>query len=449
MDQQSPADLEWQKFLKKCLLRRLPSSKFISLIRQMEAAAPRPASGSLVRALVDVGIVGQNVDPRLPTYLEALLDSKAIDVVDLLQATRQSPWPTDSPGLAPTSIDAADAEHPSLHSMILQLLTRKIANGIIEQDTVLFTFLNELLPCMAQYPSSPTLGLLVSTTLGCPVAQEAMPSAKAKKFKASFGRRLTPLVHNLSPTNIHLASALSYYQKQYGLHDEGLANPGDSMDILGGVDLAAFSFQNTVMDNEPIITRAGLYIYLNALRQAKREQGNIPVLIIDLILAAFDILANAMYRVEPQRTITTLRSFLVNKLPVFLSNYTSITFPPFSIESCISQALLRIDPTAFPSLSQMFDLSTKSNVVSEARQDFLFSCALHHLIPEGNIEVLLGDVPMQSLPASGRYMKIDLVTQCTTNPTKIEELIGELENMDGNAGEIAGALFEVRFFLVA
>ena len=156
-----------------------------------------------------------------------------------------------------------------------------------------------------------------------------------------------------------------------------------------------------------------------------------------------------MYRVEPQRIITTLRSFLVNKLPVFLGNYTSITFPPFSIETCISQALLRIDPTAFPSLSQMFDLSTKSDIVSEARQDFLFSCALHHLIPEGSIEVLLGDVPMQSLPASGRYMKIDLVTQCTTNPTKIEELIGELENMDGNAGEIAGALFEVRFFLPA
>ena len=282
MDQQSPADLEWRKFLKKCLLRRLPSSKFINLIRQMEAAAPRPAPGSLVRALVDVGIVGQNVDPRLPTYLEALLDSKTIDIVDLLLATRQSPWPTDSPGLAPTSIDAADAEHPSLHSIILQLLTRKIANGTIDQDIVLFTFLNKLLPCMAQYPSSHTLGMLVSTTLGCPVAQEVMPSAKAKsvitaryisrtlmtsgvEFKASFGLRLTPLIHNLSATNIHLASALSYYQKQYGLHDEGSANPGDSMDILGGVDLTAFSFQSTVMDNEPIITRAGLYIYLNAL----------------------------------------------------------------------------------------------------------------------------------------------------------------------------------------
>ena len=82
-------------------------------------------------------------------------------------------------------------------------------------------------------------------------------------------------------------------------------------------------------------------------------------------------------------------------------------------------------------------------MLSEARQEFLFACALHQLIPEQSIEVLLGDVPMQSLPASGRYAKDDLVAQCFANPAKIEEFIGELENMEGNAGEIAAALLEV------
>lgn len=82
-------------------------------------------------------------------------------------------------------------------------------------------------------------------------------------------------------------------------------------------------------------------------------------------------------------------------------------------------------------------------MLSEARQEFLFACALHQLIPEQSIETLLGDVPMQSLPASGRYAKEDLVAQCTANPAKIEELIGELENMEGNAGEIVAALVDV------
>lgn len=150
-----------------------------------------------------------------------------------------------------------------------------------------------------------------------------------------------------------------------------------------------------------------------------------------------------MYRSEPTESITLLRSFLVNKLPVFLKNYAPLIFPPLTVEFCISEALIRVDPAAFPSFSQMFDLLGRNGMLSEARQEFLFACALHQLIPEQSIETLLGDVPMQSLPASGRYAKEDLVAQCAANPAKIEELIGELENMEGNAGEIAAALINV------
>ncbi|KAL8808041.1 MAG: hypothetical protein Q9182_000319, partial [Xanthomendoza sp. 2 TL-2023] len=253
-------------------------------------------------------------------------------------------------------------------------------------------------------------------------------------IKTALGRCLTPMINNLSSTNIQLASVLSYAQKQYDLNEESLTNSGDPMNVLGGVDLGVLPFQDGVVDN--VNTRAGLYIYLNAA-------GDITTLVIDLILASFDILANAMYRAEPPRTITILRSFLVNKLPTFLGNYAPIMFPPQSMETCISQALLRVDPAAFPSFSQMFDFSSKNSMVSEARQEFLFACALHQLIPEGSIEGLLGDVPMQSLPASGRYMKNELVAQCTSNPMRIEDLIGELDNMEGNAGEISGALIEL------
>lgn len=61
---------------------------------------------------------------------------------------------------------------------------------------------------------------------------------------------------------MQLAETLNYWQKQYQLYDE---LPTESMDLLGGVDLTALSFQESVMDNEPVNTRAGLYIYLNAL----------------------------------------------------------------------------------------------------------------------------------------------------------------------------------------
>ncbi|KAI4138650.1 MAG: hypothetical protein LQ341_004573, partial [Variospora aurantia] len=396
-----------------------------------EAKHPAPPQ-VLVQNLLDAGCRDGLVDQRLCTYLEILLSSQTIDVSVLLSAVLPV-QPGDGTALEASLLDGEDSAKPSVQAFVLPLLSRVIANGSISEESELFVFLKHLLPWINRFPSSIVIGFLVSATLGCSIAQEVLPGTKGKKLKTVFGQALIPMVANLSQTNIQLASALSYWQKHYQMQD---ALPQDSMELLGGVDLGALSFQESVLDNEPMNTRAGLYVYLNAM-------GNVPTLVTDLILAAFDIFANAIYRTESSQSITVLRCFLVNKLPAFLNNYAAIIFPPLSIEMCISQALLRVDPAAFPSFSQMFDLLGKNGMLSEARQEFLFACALQQLIPEGSIEALLGDVPMQSLPASGRYVKDDLVANCTANPARIEELVGELENMEGNAGEIAGALIEL------
>ena len=128
-------------------------------------------------------------------------------------------------------------------------------------------------------------------------------------------------------------------------------------------------------------------------------------------------------------------------MPVLLESYSTMIFAPLSIEICITQALSRMDPPvdpADPYSTQSLDLP------SEDRSEFLFACALYQLIPERSIEAILGDVPMQSLPEGGKYVKAELVAQCTANSGKIEDLVNELENMEGNAAEIAGALIEVR-----
>ena len=218
--------------------------------------------------------------------------------------------------------------------------------------------------------------------------------------------------------------------------------------ILNDNGLANLSFQESVLDNPPVATRAGLYVYVNAMLHGKpsfddqsvtrylhiRYDEDTPTLVSDLILASFDVLANAISRNESLRLKAIIRSFIVNKLPIFLqSHYSGLIFEPISTEHCIRQALGRIDPLS----SQSFDM------LSETRQDFLFACALHELVPEPSIEDILGDVPMQSLPASGRYSKDALVSQCMTDPSNIDRYVTELENTDGNSGAIAGAIVEM------
>jgi len=163
----------------------------------------------------------------------------------------------------------------------------------------------------------------------------------------------------------------------------------------------------------------------------------------DLITAAFDILANAMYRSEPSQTLFCLKSFLVNKIPVLLSQISPSIFP-MTPEISITQALSRVDPNAFPAFSQGFDeMLGNNNSLADVRQDFLNACALHGLIQTATVERLLGETPMQG-PPDTKYEKRTLLEQCKNNFDKISMYIDELENLDGNAGAIVGAIAEVR-----
>jgi mediator of RNA polymerase II transcription subunit 5 len=98
----------------------------------------------------------------------------------------------------------------------------------------------------------------------------------------------------------------------------------------------------------------------------------------------------------------------------------------------------------------MFDESSANTPFPDSvRQDFCFACCLHGLIAEPSIETLLGEIPMQSLPGGGRYVKDELVQQCLSDPERAEGLIDELENMDGNVGAVSQAITEVGIIFVS
>lgn len=60
-----------------------------------------------------------------------------------------------------------------------------------------------------------------------------------------------------------LAAQLENIQKQYNMFDGELT--GLEEDLMPGVVFAGLQFQNSVLDGPTLTSRAGLYIYLNAL----------------------------------------------------------------------------------------------------------------------------------------------------------------------------------------
>lgn len=173
-------------------------------------------------------------------------------------------------------------------------------------------------------------------------------------------------------------------------------------------------------------------------------QGDVQSTTIDLILASFDVLANAVFRNEGNKVAHLLRSYLINKLPLLIGQLSKHMFPPLNAEFCITEALRHVDTNAFPTLSSMFDESRNSNSFTDSvREDFCWACCLHGLLRESSIESILGETPYQSLPTQGRYVKDTLVNECLSDPERIQSLIGELDKMDGNVGAICHALTEV------
>lgn len=124
-------------------------------------------------------------------------------------------------------------------------------------------------------------------------------------------------------------------------------------------------------------------------------------------------------------------------------------FPPLTPRYCITEALSQVDTNAFPTLSAMFDDTNNNNTFTDSvRQEFCFACCLHGLIPESSIESLLGEITYQSLPQDGRQVKETLVERCIADPERIQDLVREIDNMDGNVGAVCEALIEVSTSLI-
>ncbi len=186
----------------------------------------------------------------------------------------------------------------------------------------------------------------------------------------------------------------------------------------------------------PLVDDASIFNYLH-----NRYQGDLQTTAIDLILASFDVLANAVFRSEVQTSAHLVRSYLINKVPLLLASLAASPLYPFAAQYCISEALSRVDTNAFPTMSSMFDANRSATTFTDSvRQDFCFACCLHGLIPEASIETLLGDLTYQRLPDGGRYTKEQLVQQCLGDADQMLALVGQLDNMDGNVGAVSQAL---------
>ncbi|KAH9881692.1 mediator complex subunit [Plenodomus lingam] len=477
---------DWKLCLDGCLDRRISKTVFAALVAELHARSPLPGRRIAALLLRPRSAGANSVDPRVLIYIEQLLASRIVNAADVLISTfRYSKDRLPKTGQSPKepqwhnppeleenlfhrlSKAFASEERPLTNSegiATLMIVTRWMQALVTSHtsDTMI-----QAMSGIQQQPQQQSvsvregLGVLVVGIIENSRVLHILKHPKGKDLRKSFTQSLSSFViflsHNSagSQNSLHLAERLENSQKQHEFYEKiPTVNGGTNED--SGLGVASLHLDAT-MDLPVMNTRAGLYIFLNSLLVARPLTDDYTIMsylhsrykletqsmamATDLITASFDILANAMYRSEPASNMFCLKSFLVNKIPILLSQLSASIFP-MTLEMCITQALSHVDPNAFPAFSQGFDDMMGNNTsLSDVRQDFLNACALHSLIPSAAVERLLGETPMQGPPET-RYDKKTLLDQCKSNFDKVNTYIDELDNLDGNAGAIVGAVTE-------
>lgn len=476
----------WRVFLDNCLKRRLRAKDFEQFATELSKR--NPLKGRKLAELVlspATRSTAACVDPLLPVYLDRLLALDKVDVGDILEVAYKHSKDCVQKAAEDATRDgrqASEARNPSeLEEIIFHRLAKAFQTGerprTVPEVQRSWTVLAAWMPAMATAHTGDSVlramagatqesdhvqqeqaQLLVREAFGMlllamlenqkavGVVIKALPKEVVKKLASGFAQ-FGPFWAQSSATH---AARLDDLRRAHGMIEEP---PTGLNDANGEKDISLTQMQlGAVVDIPDVYARASLYIFTNALLVARpltddnlilsylnvRYKGDTATLATEFITASFDTLANGMYRGEPSQTMFSLKSFLINKIPHLLA-----MCPLLNPEFCISNALSRIDSNAFPSFSQSFDVSGGNTSLADVRQDFLFSCVLHQLIPSQSVERLLGEQPMAAPPAGGRYSKENLIAQCAANPERVETIINELENLDGQAASIVAAVTDI------
>lgn len=472
---------QWNNLIRQSYERRLAPEKFTKFIIQLHQRSA--VSGSKIAAAFfdRTAQVTVHQDPKIPVYIDCLLDASIIDASDILHSLFEGSQAKAQLAQQSGNVDKiakTEPIAPQLEVKILLQLTRKFVNGsrpatpaearsclrwMAEWTTALVTCSSNDSMMHAigaevqqdQYHSAlvrDALGQLLTSSLENPKMIGVTQVALGKSIRKALSQAISSFVPLWSQMNPQMASRLETAQKQLNLVDEKAEK------ALEEVGLDAAIQVESVMDMPVVHSRAHLYILVSSLSLGRPltdeglivsylnvlYQGDVQNLTTDLIIASFDALSGAVNRNESKDVIFSLKSFLINKIPTIVTVLATSLMPPLTAEYCITQALAQINQAAFPTFSDSFALAGGSSPLAEVRQDFVFACTRHSILPVTSVEGLLGDSLMESPPTpASRYVKEDLVAQCVSNSEKIETYMDELEKVDGNGGAIVLAITEV------
>lgn len=214
----------WHRFFNASLTKRLPPETFQNLVKacllKTEAVPGRSLASALLAESRKTGL--QQADPRVPLYINELLNLELCSAADVLLSLLPAALPplppappaavpparpsSSSPSPSSTALGGGDgggqggermvmllAEmegvmRPSVEAMVLDGLSVKVGEGLLKTNSDVGELLRACVVWMERVPDSMALGYLISATLGSALAGGVLglPSMKGDSFLLSF-----------------------------------------------------------------------------------------------------------------------------------------------------------------------------------------------------------------------------------------------------------------------
>lgn len=142
----------------------------------------------------------------------------------------------------------------------------------------------------------------------------------------------------------------------------------------------------------------------------------------------------------------TMRSLIINKIPPFLAQISATLYLSANVGYLVAEAFRRLGPAMHPESNlgpSSFEPQTANATQQEVMPPFLGACLLHGLLDRNQAEQILTNDKMQSLSQAYRLDKDQLLIDIRNREKDIEQVVSDLETLDGNLSARAEAIFEV------
>lgn len=452
---------KWPQFLRQCLLQRTSGEDFADLLTLMYARS-KITGPALIQLLLKckTGFSAPN-DPLISVYLQTVLSLALASVSDLLMvlihqwnkfaeneenqqnSTQQL---EDATGLVTGLIGMIAVNH-------LTLSTKEANKSLV----LCSRWLSSVAKWISRDPSRASEHTAMMFVESCGMLLVGIATSTAG---------ITVLDNSKSTNSVEHAEPVDSIQKaicsslpllptaSQALHlrlEAVLRHVSQprSKDHKDASTQDALNFQSGVIDGPSVASRASLYLYLDSLRcncatiddsrllsfLNARHSTDHATMFTDLVVASFDVVQRAHTRERNRQSLDRWCSFVVNKLPALLSVISASSFGSFSTEDTLKTGLQYVNAEF---ASQY--LTTSLSVI---KTKFVQVCASYRLLPNSNVSMVIGTPEVDLSHSPALYSKDDLVSQMRSSQSKAAKLLKDLESLDGNAANIAGAIVEV------